>query len=623
MRTMFFKQSGSPSSSPMRSPPQQRHTFSANLMDENIENAYSIITKWDSHDSSSADYCSLTSLFAAENRQEAKQYLNSVKALQAAMQYYITEKPGSDKLVKAQTLMQIAMKRLEKEFYQILKSNRDYLDAESVSSTHSSRVSRSSGAASVFSEDSGDESENDGSLSSRFGDSVTEVERVSMAAMADLKAIADCMIASGYGKECVKIYKIVRKSIVDESLYHLRVESLSVAQVLKMDWDLLEIKIKSWINAVKVAVKTLFYGERILCDHVFSASSTIAENCFSDITKEGALSLFVFPENVAKCKKTPDKMFKILDLYEAIADQWPEIESIFNFESTSAVRSQAVNSLIGLGEAVRTMLTEFEAAISKDNSKTPLPGGGVHPLTRYVMNYISFLADYSGVLSDIVADWPLTTQTSLPESYFGSPEIEDGASTTIPVRFAWLILVLLCKLDGKAMLYKDVAQSYLFLSTNLQYVVSKVRTSSLRFLMGDDWIEKHETKVRQYAQNYERMGWSKVLASLPEDLTAAMTVNQAAELFNRFNSAFEESYMKQSGWVVPDGKLRDEIKLSVAKKLVPAYRNFYENFRPVVRNPGTVRYTPDDLGNYLSDLFFGNSSGSSSTSFSSHGGKSR
>ncbi|KAF2283391.1 hypothetical protein GH714_003824 [Hevea brasiliensis] len=451
----------------MRSQPH-RHTFSDTLVDENIDNANVLISKWDSD--SNTNYCSIASLFT-DNRQEAKQYLNSIKQLQSAMQYYVTENSASEKLVRAQNLMQIAMKRLEKEFYQILKSNRDYLDPESVS-THSSRASRSS--VSDFEDESEDES-------SRHGDSVSEVERISLAAMADLKAIADCMIGSGYGKECVKIYKIVRKSIVDEALYHLGVERLNFSQIQKMDWEVLELKIKSWLNAVKVAVKTLFNGERILCENVFSASVAIKESCFADITREGALTLFGFPESVAKCKKTPEKMFRTLDLYEAIADLWPEIESIFNFDSTSTVRSQAVSSIIRLGEAVRTMLTDFESAISKENSKKLVPGGGVHPLTRYVMNYIAFLADYGGILSDIVADWPLTMSSPLPESYFGSPEPEDGTSSAISVRFAWLILVLLCKLDGKAELYKDVSLSYLFLANNLQYVVNKVQKSSLKF----------------------------------------------------------------------------------------------------------------------------------------------
>ncbi|XP_037497356.1 exocyst complex component EXO70H1 isoform X2 [Jatropha curcas] len=621
MRTIFFKPS--PSSSPMRSPPH-RLTLSDTFMDEKIDNAQILISKWDPDSSSSSNYCNITSLFT-EDRLEAKQYLNSIRELQSAMQYYITENPASEKLITAQNLMQVAMKRLEREFYQILKFNRDYLDPESVSS-HSSRASRSS--VSDFEDESEDES-------SRFGDSVSEVERVSMMAMADLKAIADCMISSGYGRECVKIYKIVRKSIVDETLYHLGVEGLNFSQIQKMDWEVLEIKIKSWLYAVKVAVKTLFNGERILCDHVFSASGSMRESCFAEITKEGALGLFGFPENVAKCKKSPEKMFRTLDLYQAIADLWPEIESIFNDESTSTVRSQAVNSLIKLGEAVRTMLTDFESAISKDNSKTP-PGGGVHPLTRYVMNYISFLSDYSGILSDIVADWPLTNQSPLPEFYFGSPEPDqDGNSSAISLRLAWLILVLLCKLDGKAELYKDVALSYLFLANNLQYVVEKVRTSSLKFLIGDDWIVKHEAKVKQYASNYERIGWNEVFASLPENLKAAMTVHQVAEHFKRFNFAFEELYKKQISWVVPDSKLRDEIKVSLASKLVPAYRGFYQKFRAAVNrefgsNSGIVRFGPDDLGNYLSDLFFGTtggpgsvSSGSSTPSFSwSLGGKS-
>ncbi|KAF2300442.1 hypothetical protein GH714_013360 [Hevea brasiliensis] len=133
MRTVFFKPS--PSSSPMRSPPH-RHTFSDTLIDENIDNAHIIISKWDS------DSTTISSLFT-HDRQEAMQYLTSVKQLQSAMQYYITENSASEMLVRAQNLMQIAMKRLEKEFYQILKFNREYLDPESVSS-HSSRASRSS-----------------------------------------------------------------------------------------------------------------------------------------------------------------------------------------------------------------------------------------------------------------------------------------------------------------------------------------------------------------------------------------------------------------------------------------------------------------------------------------------
>ncbi|KAK9086996.1 hypothetical protein Syun_029390 [Stephania yunnanensis] len=86
----------------------------------------------------------------------------------------------------------------------------------------------------------------------------------------DLKMIAECMISLGYSKECVKIYKIIRKSIIDEGLYRLGIERLSSHQIQKMEWEVLEVKIKSWLGAMKVAVNTLFAGERFLCDFVFS-----------------------------------------------------------------------------------------------------------------------------------------------------------------------------------------------------------------------------------------------------------------------------------------------------------------------------------------------------------------
>ncbi|TKY48459.1 Exocyst complex component EXO70A1 [Spatholobus suberectus] len=427
--------------------------------------------------------------------------------------------------------------------------------------------------------------------------------------MADLKAIAECMVSAGYSKECVKVYILMRKSIVDEALYHLGVERLSFSQVQKMDWEALESKIKCWLNAVKIAVGTLFHGERTLCDYVFgSPERKIAESCFAAICRDGAAALFGFPENVAKCKKTPEKMFRTLDLYEAISDNRQQIESIFSSESTSSVRSQVIVSQARLGEAVRTMLMDFESAIQKESSKIPVPGGGIHPLTRYVMNYIAFLGDYSDALADIVADWP---QNPLPESYYRSPDHEGkNQSSEVAERIAWLILVLLCKLDGKAELYKDVALSYLFLANNMQYVVVKVRKSNLGFLLGEDWLTKHESKVKEYVSKYERVGWSKVFPLLPEN----PTTEQAMAIFESFSLAFHEACKTQSSWVLPDPKLREEIKASIASKLVARYRDFFGKYR--VGSEVIFGFSPDDLGNSLSDILCGTGQSGSVSSHS-------
>lgn len=611
--------------SPSSSPPTPRKTLSSSMIAENVDTAESIIRKWSVEDGSSS-YCRLDSVFA-NDRTEAKDFLRSVKNIQSAMQFFVSEgtSSSSEQLVRAQKLMQMAMKRLQKEFHRILSSKRNNLDPESVSS-------RSSVSMSDFEDYEAASEEDDIQVT---GNSVHEIvagDSVSDLAMADLKAIADSMISFGYSKECVKIYKLVRKSILDESLYYLGVEKLSLSQIQKLDWDMVEGKIKSWLNAVKTAVKTLFLGERILCDVVFSTSPKISESCFAEIARDNAITLFSFPEHVAKYKKlSPEKMFRLLDIYDSITDLWTEIESIFSFDSTSAVRSQAVNSRTKIGESVRAMLLDFETAIQKEGSKAPIQGGGVHPLTRYVMNYVGFLSDYSGTLSDILSDSPQNTQSPLPESYFSSPTYDDGSTSALSVRLAWLILAVLCKLDAKAEQYKDVALSYLFLANNLNYAVSKVRKSNLKLLLGDEWIENHEATLKQYTANYERMGWSKVLTSLPEENpTAEISPLEVREFFRRFNSGFEEAYKKQTSWVVPDARLRDEIKVSLAMKLVPAYTSFYNKYRGFFgREVGmvepVVRYAPDDLGNYLSDLFYGTGggSGSVSSSVSSSGRKVR
>ncbi|KAG6580570.1 Exocyst complex component EXO70H1, partial [Cucurbita argyrosperma subsp. sororia] len=607
MRSLLF-QFSSPSnsisrysiSSPSRSPAlTPRRSFNDAMIEQSIESAAAIVMKWNPD---SSTYAKVTSMFY-EDRNEAMQFIKRVNDLQKAMHLMVSEDSGfaSDRLVYAQGLMEIAMKRLQKEFYQILSMNRAHLDPESVSA-RSSRCSTRSSTSADF--------DDDGTLDDEVqvvGDSIAEVEQVSSIVMEDLRTIAECMISSGYAKECVNMYKVIRKSIIDEGVYRLGLEKLSPSRINKMDWEVLDLKIKNWLDAIKLAIRTLFVGERILCDNVFSSSESIRESCFADISREGALLLFGFPELVAKSKKSPEKMFRVLDMYSSIAENWPEIESIFSSESSSIVRSQALTSLAKLGELVRAIVMDLEFSIQKNSSKSPVAGGGVHSLTLLSMNYLTFLADYGNVLTDIFADWIPQDKSSLEQIFFGSSDSDDSpTASAISLRMGWLILVLLCKLDSKAKRYKDVSLSYLFLANNLQHIVSKVRSSNLHYLLGDEWIAKHEAKVRQFAAKYEALAWGRVFDSLPENPTEKFSQEEVKEIFRNFNMAFQETHRKQKSCFIPDPKLRDEVKLSIGRKLVSFYGEFYraqKAYAGAIEKP-YIRFSPEDIGNYLSDLYF-------------------
>ncbi|KAM7495981.1 hypothetical protein LguiA_020395 [Lonicera macranthoides] len=119
-------------------------------------------------------------------------FIKSVNNLHRAMHFLVSDSnSGSKKLVLAQNLMQIAMKRLENELYLISFTNRDCLDPEYVSN-------RSSSVSVSYSDDEVSGFDNE---AQRAGEMIFDVEKLSVIAMFDLRLIADYMISSVYGKK--------------------------------------------------------------------------------------------------------------------------------------------------------------------------------------------------------------------------------------------------------------------------------------------------------------------------------------------------------------------------------------------------------------------------------------
>ncbi|GLJ06020.1 hypothetical protein SUGI_0030390 [Cryptomeria japonica] len=179
------------------------------------------------------------------------------------------------------------------------------------------------------------------------------------------------------------------------------------------------------------------------------------------------------------------------------------------------------------------------------------------------MSYLSFISDYRETLVNIIREPPGELPKALPDN-----EMTDS-SAPLSVHLRWTVFTLLCKLDKKSDLYKDVALSYL----NKRY-----NGSELKYIMGEGWLGKQWNKVRQYAVKYETAAWMKVFSCVTDEKVSP-NGGILKERIKKFNSAMEEVKRRHAGWMVPDVSLREMLRVSITEKLISSYGSFLSRFR--------------------------------------------
>ncbi|XP_051115772.1 exocyst complex component EXO70B1-like [Andrographis paniculata] len=523
---------------------------------------------------------------------------------------------GKDVVDRAENALQLAMTRLEDEFRHLLVRNTVPLDPDRLhrSSNSSTAASMSIATAEFFNEEVGETLENMSSIrlshrrrgvsGASFGGDGMPIELIHQDAVIDLNEIADRMIRSGYEKECCQVYCTVRRDALDECMSILGVEKFSIEEIQKIDWPTLDEKMKKWIQAVKVVIRGLLSSEKYLCEQIFSTSDLIKEVCFLETSKGCVMQLLNFGEAVAIGRKSAERLFRILDMYDALAQGLPNLQSMFMDEDAGdMVCNEAKAVLEALGEAAIGTLVEFENAVQGEASKKPTQNGEIHPLSRYVMNYVKLLVDYSDTLN-------LLLENTNVENTDG---LDVDAVSPIARRLLALITSLESNMEDKSKMYDDLGMHYIFLMNNILYIVQKVKDSELRNLLGDNWVKKRRGQIRQYATQYLRASWSRVLTCLKDEGIGGSSNNVSRvalkERFKNFNACFEDIYRVQTAWKVPDPQLREELRISISEKVIPAYRSFLGRFGSQLeggRHVGKyIKYTPEDLENYLLDLFEG------------------
>ncbi|KAI3825283.1 hypothetical protein L1987_06764 [Smallanthus sonchifolius] len=417
----------------------------------------------------------------------------------------------------------------------------------------------------------------------------------------NLNKLAQGLISGGHETECCELYLFVRRNAMEQNLKLQRFEKFSIDEMQKMQWEPIEKEVVSWMKLFKEFSTSLLPSERRLADAIFSGHTTISDRLFSNLTRIILLYFLSFAEAVMLTKRSAEKLFKFLDIYETVRDVIPEVEKLISAERLQQLKSGAslINTIIG--ESIFNIFIELENSIKSDATKTPVPGGAVHPLTRYTMNYLKYACEYSDTLEQVFQEHKKIDGESQNQSNYGS-------------QLARIMDLLDANLEAKSRLYKDPSLSLIFMMNNGRYILQKTKgTGEMRSLLGDPWVRKQSSDLRNYHTSYKRETWTRLLQCLSHE---GLSVNGKVmkpvlkERFKSFNAMFDDIHKTQTTWVVSDEQLQSELRVSISAIVIPAYRSFMGRFSQVF-TPGRqtekyIKYQPEDIETCIEELFDGN-----------------
>ncbi|XP_058195261.1 exocyst complex component EXO70B1 [Rhododendron vialii] len=433
-------------------------------------------------------------------------------------------------------------------------------------------------------------------------------------AVARMGRIAGAMVSAGYETECCQVYSIARRNAFSEALRCTEFNWVTIEEIQRMQWEALEGDISRWISAVKRCSTVLFPGERSLCDIVFSQNRAISIGFFSNLARAIIIQLLNFVDAVVLTRRSAEKLFKYLDMYEALRDLVPSIEDGASEESGGELRSEISAAGDRIGEAAVYIFCDLENSIKGDAAKTPVPGGAIHPLTRYVMNYLKYAGEYKDTLEQIFQTNHVLAGSLSSTTKSDKTHNLDKSTSPFSMQLITVVELLDENLEAKSRLYRDPSLRYIFLMNNGRYINQKIKGSTeILQSVGDTWYRMRSTAVRQYHKNYQRETWGRLLQCIGHDgcqVNGKVYKPVVKEKFKNFNTLFEEIHKTQSTWVVNDDQLQSELRVSISAVVIPAYRSFLGRFRQYLesgkQSEKYIKYQSDDIELMIEGLFDGN-----------------
>ncbi|KAI3775144.1 hypothetical protein L1987_49713 [Smallanthus sonchifolius] len=421
---------------------------------------------------------------------------------------------------------------------------------------------------------------------------------LSTEAIHDLRSIAVRMNSSGFLHECLKAYVSERKSVIGASLQHLNVEKLSRNSCKRLEWGVLESKIKIWIKAAQICFKYYFVNEKRSCEQIFhDLGDETTDSCFMDTITDHTIQLLDIAEAISCIRPGSERLFRILDLHNTLSDLLPLIHNLFNSQSSDFLRTKAVNQIIPkLADKANEILLNFENSLVNEQSPV-VYAEPIHRLSKYAMRHVYKLCDYKQTLMRL----------SLPD--LPSMDAAGIVSTSFSLHVDWIIMTLVSNLEVKSKLCKDPPATRLFAVNNFHYIIQKIQASpELLEVVADNNFNKLVGKFQQARSDYLNLTFDVVLRNLSvEGLNKikilSFRVSKLVDRLKRFNLEFEKLRKDLGKVVVPDFRLALELRKLIVDMLVTAYTSFLVHTKEVACFEAYVKYSVEEIKSAIHEFF--------------------
>lgn len=362
--------------------------------------------------------------------------------------------------------------------------------------------------------------------------------------------------------------------------------------------------IGKWSEHIEVAVKVLYASEKRLCEQVLGkvARGAYIDECLYKVARIGMGQFISFGESIARSHRAPEKLFKLLDMYDSLEKCMPAVNNLFDGESCRELRSQVreLQKMI-VSQACRTFW-EFKQWVVEQQDVAMAHDGSVTKLSSYVVNYLKYLVsdDYSAIMDKVL---------KIEQSWRGQGRAEESGLANGVLLF---MQALERQIEGRSKEYSDPALQHIFLMNNLWYMTTRSKRCELGPLLGQQWSTEQRRKVEDHAVKYEQEVWGPVLKCLSkEGLNPQGGRNAIREFVIRrlreFTASFDSACQRHHRWIIADEDLRAGTRDAVLHTVVPTYRKFLSSFDQFLDSGSKnyYKYTPENIEHMITELLNG------------------